>query len=117
MVPESEEMPEISFMNDSFGFNASFGMDTGTHALCSRMLDCAVAGTPQPVTVAEKANDSDGENRCVVYGAENVHALEGLACRAHVTPASSPASQCKQGSALTSPSRHARGCASPSCAR
>ncbi len=38
-----------------------------------------------------------------------VHALKGLACRARVTPASSPASHCKQCSAL-----HARGCASPS---
>ena len=43
-----------------------------------------------------------------------VHALKGLACRARVTPASSPASHCKQCSALTSPSLHARGCASPS---
>ena len=43
-----------------------------------------------------------------------VHALKGLACRAHVTPASSPASHCKQCSALTSPSPHVRGCASPS---
>jgi hypothetical protein len=33
-----------------------------------------------------------------------VHALKGLACRARVTPASSPASHC---SALTSPSLHA----------
>ena len=31
-----------------------------------------------------------------------VHALKGLACRARVTPASSHASHCKQGSALTS---------------
>ncbi len=31
-----------------------------------------------------------------------VHALKGLACRARVTPASSPASHCKQCSALTS---------------
>ena len=43
-----------------------------------------------------------------------VHALEGLACRARVTLASSPVSHCKQCSALTSPSLHARGCASPS---
>jgi hypothetical protein len=46
-----------------------------------------------------------------------VHALKSLACRARVTPASSPASHCKQCSALTSPSLHARGCASPSRAR
>jgi hypothetical protein len=46
-----------------------------------------------------------------------VHALKGLACRARVTPASSPASLCKQCSALTSPALHARGCASPSCSR
>ena len=46
-----------------------------------------------------------------------VHALKGLACRARVTPASSPASHCKQCSALPSPSLHARGCASPSRAR
>ncbi len=46
-----------------------------------------------------------------------VHALKGLACRARFTPASLPASHCKQCSALTSPSLHARGCASPSRAR
>ncbi len=46
-----------------------------------------------------------------------VHALKGLACRKRVTPASSPASHCKQCSALTSPSLQARGCASPSRAR
>ena len=46
-----------------------------------------------------------------------VHALKGLACRARVTPAGSPASHCKQCSALTSPALHARGCASPSRAR
>ena len=40
----------------------------------------------------------------------------GLPC-ARVTPASSPASHCKQCSALTSPSLHARGSASPSRAR
>ncbi len=43
-----------------------------------------------------------------------VHALKGLAFRARVNPASSPASHCKQRSALTSPALHARGCASPS---
>jgi hypothetical protein len=32
-----------------------------------------------------------------------VHALKGLACRARVTPASSPASHCKQCPALMSP--------------
>jgi hypothetical protein len=46
-----------------------------------------------------------------------VHALKGLACRARVTPASSPSSHCKQCSALTSPSLHARGCARPSRTR
>ena len=46
-----------------------------------------------------------------------VHALKGLACRARATPASSPASHCKQYSALTSPALHARGCTSPSRAR
>jgi hypothetical protein len=46
-----------------------------------------------------------------------VHAREGLACRTSVTPASSPVSHCKQCSALTPPSLHARGCASPSRAR
>ncbi len=40
-----------------------------------------------------------------------VHALKGLACRASVTSPCSPASHC---SALTSPSLHTRGCASPS---
>jgi hypothetical protein len=39
---------------------------------------------------------------------------KGLACRARVTPASSPASHCQQRSALTSPTLHARGCARPS---
>ncbi len=46
-----------------------------------------------------------------------VHALKGLACRARVTQASSPASHwrhCKQLSALTSPALHACGGASPS---
>ena len=46
-----------------------------------------------------------------------VHALKGLACRSRVTTASLPASHCKQSSALTSPSLHARSCASPSRAR
>ncbi len=46
-----------------------------------------------------------------------MHALKGLACRARVTPATLPASHCKQSSALTSPALHARGCASPSRAR
>ena len=46
-----------------------------------------------------------------------VHVLKGLACRARVTPANLPASHCKQCSALTSPSLHVRGCASPSRAR
>ena len=46
-----------------------------------------------------------------------VHALKGLACRARVTSATSPASHCKQCSALTLPSLHACGCASPSRAR
>jgi hypothetical protein len=55
--------------------------------------------------------------KCSPYGSDAqcvVHALKGLACHARVTPASSPASHCKQCSALTSPSLHARGCASPS---
>jgi hypothetical protein len=34
-----------------------------------------------------------------MFLSENVHALEGLACRARVAPASSPASHCKQGAA------------------
>jgi hypothetical protein len=42
-----------------------------------------------------------------------VHALKGLACRACVPPASSPASHCKQCLALTSPLLHAHGCTSP----
>ncbi len=46
-----------------------------------------------------------------------VHALKGMACRARVTPARSPASHYKQCSALTSPALHARGCARPSRAR
>ena len=46
-----------------------------------------------------------------------VHALKGAACRSRVTPASSPASYCKQSSALMPPSLHVRGCASPSRAR
>ncbi len=46
-----------------------------------------------------------------------VHVLKNLACHAHVTPANSPASHCKQCSALTTPALHARGCAGPSRAR
>ncbi len=47
-----------------------------------------------------------------------VHALDGLAYRARVAPASSPVLHYKQRSALTLlPSLHSRGCASPSCAR
>ena len=41
-----------------------------------------------------------------------VHALKGLTCRALATPASSPASHCKQCSALASLLLHARGCTS-----
>jgi hypothetical protein len=37
----------------------------------------------------------------------DVYALKGLACRARVTPASSPALHCKQCSALMSPSLNA----------
>ncbi len=48
---------------------------------------------------------------------EHVHALKGLACRKRVAAASSPATTCKQGAALTSPARHACGCARPSRAR
>ena len=46
-----------------------------------------------------------------------VHALKGLTCRVRVTLASSPASHCKQCSALTSPVPHARGCTRPSRVR
>ncbi len=42
---------------------------------------------------------------------EHVHALKGLACRKRVAAASSPAATCKQDAALTSPARHACGCA------
>ncbi len=42
------------------------------------------------------------------------HALKGLACRKRVAAASSPAATCKQDAALTSPARHACGCARPS---
>ena len=45
-----------------------------------------------------------------------VHALKGLACRAHVAPARLPASHCKQCSALISPSLRMRGYARPFCA-
>ncbi len=48
---------------------------------------------------------------------EHVHALKGLACRKRVAAASSPAATCKQVAALTSPARHACGCARPSRAR
>ncbi len=48
---------------------------------------------------------------------ERMHALKGLACRKRVTAASSPAATCKQDAALTSPARHACGCARPSRAR
>ena len=46
---------------------------------------------------------------------EHVHALKGLACRKRVAAASSPATTCKQD--VTSPARHACGCARPSRAR
>ncbi len=46
-----------------------------------------------------------------------VHVLKGMACRARVIPASSPASHYKQCSVLTSPALHARSCASLSRAR
>ncbi len=41
-------------------------------------------------------------------------ALNGLACRKRVAAACSPAATCKQAAALTSPARHACGCARPS---
>ncbi len=48
------------------------------------------------------------------YGSVCCACAQRPGCRARVTPASSPASHCKQCSALTSPSLYARGCASPS---
>jgi hypothetical protein len=51
------------------------------------------------------------------YGEKRMHALKGLAYRKRVAAASSPAATCKQGAALTSPARHACGCARPSRAR
>ncbi len=48
---------------------------------------------------------------------EHVHALKGLACRKRVAVACSLAATCKQGTALTSPARHACGCTRPSRAR
>jgi hypothetical protein len=50
-------------------------------------------------------------------GEKRMHALKGLACRKPVAAVSSPAATCKQGAALTSPARHACGCARPSRAR
>ena len=60
-----------------------------------------------------------GYVRCGPMAQCAVHALVGLACRrrARATPASSPASHCKQCVALTSPLLHARGCVRPSHAR
>ncbi len=46
---------------------------------------------------------------------EHVHALKSLACRKRVAAASWPAATCKKG--VTSPPRHACGCARPSRAR
>ncbi len=43
-----------------------------------------------------------------------MNALKGLACRKRMAETSSPAATCKQGAALTSPARHACGCARPS---
>jgi hypothetical protein len=48
---------------------------------------------------------------------KRMHALKGLACRKRVAAATSPAATCKQDAALTSPTRHACGCAGPLCAR
>ncbi len=48
---------------------------------------------------------------------KRMHALKGLACRKRMAAASSPAATCKQGTVLTSPARHACGCARPSRAR
>ncbi len=48
---------------------------------------------------------------------EHVHGLKGLACRKRVAAASSPAATCKQGVVITSPARHACGCARPLSAR
>jgi hypothetical protein len=55
--------------------------------------------------------------KCSPNGKRHVHALKGLACRKRVAAASSPAATCKHGAALTSPARHACGCARPSRAR
>ncbi len=57
---------------------------------------------------------------CLIFhpmSKEHVHALKGLACRKRVAAASSPAATSKQGAALTSPARHACGCARLSRAR
>jgi hypothetical protein len=51
------------------------------------------------------------------YGLVCCTCAQGLTCRARVTRASSPASHCKQCSALTSPALHAGGCTRPSRAR
>ncbi len=51
------------------------------------------------------------------YGKLRVHVLKSMPFRKHVASTSSPAATCKQGAALTSPARHACGCARPSRTR
>ncbi len=63
------------------------------------------------------------QQRAVMYlrvyptAEKRMHALKSQACRKRVAAASSPAATCKQDAALTSPARHACGCARPSRAR
>ena len=71
--------------------------------------DARAADAPIAVTPHLGARLTTGTAGCLSFGPMAqciVHALKGLACRARVTPASSPASHCKQYSALTSPSLH-----------
>ncbi len=81
----------------------SWSMPYGENKWCQRYSPMSATHTTRYVSFGPTA-------QCVV------HVLKGLACRARVTPASSPASHCKQCSASTSPALYARGCTSPSCA-
>ncbi len=115
-----EVLPLIKALKVSGMTTADTGMQLreSIHELLDEVMHVDEFGTPEvrgwgadSTALAVGYLSFEPMARCVV------HALQGLACRARVTPASSPASHCKQCSALTSPSPHACGCASPSRAR
>ncbi len=95
----------------------------GSASLCSVRADsgCSPA-TSQRALVASKgvrltAYVYHRVPKFSPYGKRACACAQGLACRKRVAAASSPAATCKQDAALTSPARHACGCARPSRAR